>query len=90
MKSRAHVIIYGNVQGVFFRSFVKSNANLLEIRGWVRNISGAVEAVFEGEDEKIRRMIDLCKQGPPSAEVNNVDVKWETSKSQFSEFEIKR
>jgi len=70
------VIIYGKVQGVGFRNFVFLHAKRLNIRGYVKNNpDGTVEAVFEGEENNINKMIELCKRGPERARVDKIDIK---------------
>ena len=76
--TRAHVRVRGRVQGVFFRVEACDRARSLGLAGWVRNASdGTVEAVFEGEQERVRSMVDWCHRGPPGASVDGVDVEWE-------------
>jgi len=76
MKSNVNVIISGQVQGVWFRASTKQKANELGLTGWVRNTTdGAVEAVFEGEEEIVDKMIDWCRHGPPMAKVKNIKLK---------------
>jgi acylphosphatase len=90
MKARAHVIISGYVQGVFFRANTKREAINLGLKGFVRNLDdGRVEAVFEGEKSGIEKAIEFCKKGPRGARVDNVDVKWEEYKGEFHDFEIR-
>lgn len=87
---RAHVYVSGRVQGVFFRYETKSLADRLGVKGWVRNLpDGRVEAVFEGEEEMVRKMIDFCKRGPPGARVTDVKVEWEDYKGEFNGFSIR-
>lgn len=75
---RAHLLISGIVQGVFFRANTRQKAVELGLSGWVRNIAtGQVEAVVEGKKEIVEAMIQWCHQGPPSARVDSVEVKWE-------------
>lgn len=75
--TRALVQIRGRVQGVGFRYSVLSRARSLELGGWVRNRSdGSVEAAFEGDDERVRSLVEWCHQGPPGAEVRSIDVEW--------------
>ena len=75
--TRALVQIRGRVQGVGFRYSVLSRARSLELSGWVRNRSdGSVEAAFEGDDERVRSMVDWCRHGPPGADVRSIDVEW--------------
>ena len=75
---RAHVRVQGSVQGVFFRVETRDRARSLGVSGWVRNLQdGAVEAVFEGPEERVESMIEWCRRGPPGAGVESVDVDWE-------------
>jgi len=90
MKARAHVYVSGMVQGVFFRYETQALAEEIGVRGWVRNTpDGKVEAVFEGEREKVEQMLDFCRKGPPGARVIDVEVKWEPYKGEFSTFNIR-
>ena len=90
-KVRLHLFISGRVQNVFFRAETQEKAQELGVRGWVRNLpDGRVEAVFEGEKDKVEKMLDWAKKGPPSARVDGIDVKWEEYKGEFKNFEIRR
>jgi acylphosphatase len=72
------VSIKGRVQGVFFRAETRDRARSLGITGWVSNEpDGSVQAVFEGERERVESMVDWCRRGPGGAEVEDVDVAWE-------------
>jgi len=87
--TRAHVIISGRVQGVWFRSSTKDKAKELGIKGWVRNtLDGKVEAVFEGPREKVEKIIKWCHKGPVLARVIDVNVEWEEYKGEFEDFKI--
>ncbi|MBS7655436.1 acylphosphatase [Candidatus Bathyarchaeota archaeon] len=89
MKVRAHVFVSGLVQGVFFRWETRKNALKHNVKGWVRNLwDGRVEAVFEGEEEDVKKMIKFCEKGPPEAKVENIEVKWEKYKGEYATFEI--
>ena len=56
----------------------RDRAHSLGLAGWVRNVpDGTVEAVFEGEDERVESMVEWCRRGPAGAGVENVDVEWE-------------
>lgn len=91
MIAQAHVFVKGRVQGIFFRAFVRQQAQALGLSGWVRNLpDGRVEAVLVGEKEKIKRVIKKCRQGPPLARVSEVEVAWSEPKEFFSGFEIRR
>jgi acylphosphatase len=90
MSRQAHVIIYGRVQGVFFRAQTKQKADSLGLKGWVRNLaSGGVEAVFIGQGHAIRSMLDWCQSGPSLARVTNLEVTWDEPKEIFADFQIR-
>jgi acylphosphatase len=75
---RARVRATGLVQGVYFRAETQARARSLGVAGWVRNApDGAVEAVFEGEDERVDSMVAWCRRGPAGARVEDVSVRWE-------------
>jgi acylphosphatase len=87
---RAHVFVSGRVQGVFYRAYTRQEAEALGLSGWVKNLpDGRVEAVFEGDKEKVNEMIAWCWDGNPSASVSDVEVKWEKT-ADLSGFEIRR
>ncbi len=79
----------GRVQGVFFRSATKREAEIRGVKGWVRNLSdGRLEAVFEGEEEAVKALIDFCRHGPRSAIVTGLDLTWEEFTGEFEDFAI--
>jgi acylphosphatase len=70
-----HVRISGMVQGVYYRGFTESCARKLEICGWVRNIpGGGVEAVLEGDRQKVGELLKLMKSGPSGAMVSGMEL----------------
>ena len=76
--ARARVVVRGRVQGVFFRAEARSRAESLGLAGWVRNAEdGSVEAVFEGDEARVRSMVDWCRRGPSGARVDEVEVESE-------------
>ena len=88
-KLRAHVLIKGRVQGVFFRAETCRQTRRLGIVGWVRNRwDSRVEAVFEGEEKAVQRMVIWCYKGPPDAIVEDVEIKWEDFEGEFTGFSI--
>ena len=90
MKVRAHVFVSGRVQGVFFRSETRHEAKKRGVKGWIRNVrDGRVEAVFEGEKDAVKKLIEFCKRGPSGAGVTHVDVKWESYTGEFEDFQIR-
>ena len=88
-KVRAHVIIEGRVQGVFFRHHTEEVAFKLGVKGWVKNRrDGWVEAVFEGDQERVDRIIQWCHRGPSEARVTNVHLTWENYTGEFEDFSV--
>jgi acylphosphatase len=87
---RAHVVVSGRVQGVFFRTETQDEAYRRSVSGWVRNLpDGRVEAVFEGDKASVDALIEFCRRGPPGARVTKVDAKWETPTGEFKTFSIR-
>ena len=88
-KVRAHVIISGRVQGVFFRAETQRAVQGTHVTGWVRNRpEGTVEAVFEGLRQEVDNVIAWCHTGSPMADVREVHVRWETYSGKFDAFDI--
>ena len=72
---RRRVIVYGRVQGVWFRGSLSERARAHGVGGWVANRpDGNLEAVLEGPREDVERLIRFCKTGPPRADVQRVQV----------------
>ena len=68
-------MVSGRVQGVFFRETARRRAESAGVAGWISNRpDGAVEAVFEGEPDRVEEMVEFCRHGPSRAEVANVEV----------------
>ncbi len=87
---RVHVFISGRVQGVSFRWFTQRQATKLGLTGWVRNLwDGRVEAVFEGEAEAVKQVVQWCHQGEPPAQVTDVSVKQETPTYRDKTFKVR-
>ena len=87
---RVRVYISGIVQGVFFRAAARRAAADLNLTGWVRNMDdGCVEALLEGEDSDVEKMIAWCQIGPPSARVEDITTVEEHYTGGFSDFSIK-
>ncbi|MFH0848576.1 MAG: acylphosphatase [archaeon] len=87
---RVHVYISGRVQGVFFRHHTMREATRLGVCGWVQNLpDGRVEAIFEGKEPDVNRMLGFCKTGPPGAGVENVEITEEPFLGEFAEFIIR-
>ena len=72
------MIIEGRVQGVFFRYHTQEVAIQLGVKGWVKNRrDGYVEAIMEGDKEKVDQVIKWCHHGPSEARVTKVHLSWE-------------
>ncbi|MDQ6749734.1 MAG: acylphosphatase [Actinomycetota bacterium] len=72
---RRRVVVHGRVQGVFFRDSTREHAQAEGVAGWVGNRSdGAVEAVFEGAPDAVEDLVEFCRSGPSSADVEDVEV----------------
>jgi acylphosphatase len=74
---RAHVFVSGRVQGVYYRANTRDTARELGVDGWVKNLAdGRVEAVFEGPEEAVEKMVEWCHTGSPAANVEDVKVEY--------------
>ena len=88
MKKAVRLFISGTVQGVFFRRFIKDNADKLGVRGFVRNLEdGRIEIFVEGDSDKVDNMIAICKRGPAHSNLRKIDEK-EEKLQDFKEFKI--
>jgi acylphosphatase len=88
-KIRAHVYISGKVQGVYFRQNTLIVSERSGIMGWVRNLNdGRVEALFEGNERDVNKVIEWCHTGPPKAVVEYVNVNYEKYTGEFQDFRI--
>lgn len=91
MQRRVHLVIFGRVQGVWFRGSTAKVAGALGINGWVRNLlDGTVEVRAEGPAPKVEEFIAWCRIGPPRSSVERVELREETPANEFSSFEVLR
>ena len=89
VRARAELIIRGRVQGVFYRQSTREMTNSLGLTGWTKNCpDGSVKAIFEGERELIEAAIEWCRQGPPAAQVSEIEVNWHDFRGEFTDFNI--
>jgi acylphosphatase len=78
MKKAVRLYINGTVQGVFFRAFIKENAERNNVKGFSRNLEdGRIEVFIEGEPDNVNKVVELCKKGPRHAQIRSVDIKAE-------------
>jgi len=86
---RVRLFIKGKVQGVFFRQALKIRAKKNNVNGWVRNLkNGRVEALLEGKDTDVSTLIEWCHAGSANARVEDIEIKNEKYKGEFSKFEV--
>jgi acylphosphatase len=83
-----HIRVSGRVQGVFYRSYTKSQADMLGVKGWVRNVpGGGVEAVLEGERKKVGELVGFMKTGPEGSMVSGLELS-ELKCKDYDDFKI--
>jgi len=88
MKKSVRLYISGIVQDVFFRGFIKENAERLNIKGFVRNLEdGRVEVFVEGDADAVNKMIEICKKGSKHSQIKNVEEKIERFQD-FKQFKV--
>lgn len=88
---RVELRITGKVQGVFYRASCADAARERGLVGWVRNAAdGSVEAVAEGPREALESLVAWCRQGPPAALVDDVQVRWYFATGEFETFAVHR
>lgn len=89
-KTQVKVVIHGRVQGVFYRVHTKHTADLLGITGYVKNrADGCVEAVFEGDQKTVDKMIAWCRRGPQMSRVDQIQTQNINPLIHFTRFEIR-
>jgi acylphosphatase len=90
VRTRVHVTVCGRVQGVAFRHYTERAARENRVTGWVRNLpDGAVEAVFEGEQEDVDAQLAWCRRGPELARVEQIEVVKEEYRGEFATFSVR-
>ncbi|WP_293033471.1 acylphosphatase [Natronococcus sp.] len=88
-RTRAHVLVSGNVQGVYYRATTRDTAREEGVDGWVKNLEdGRVEAAFEGPESAVESMLEFCHEGSPAADVDDVEVEYEQPQGEDG-FEIR-
>ncbi|MDY7035695.1 MAG: acylphosphatase [Thermodesulfobacteriota bacterium] len=86
---RVRLIIEGRVQGVWFRDSTRRKARGIEVYGWVKNRhDGSVEVLAEGPEDRVKKLVNWCHQGPPAARVSRVKQYSEECQGDFNSFDI--
>ena len=83
--------VYGQVQGVYFRYFVRNVARDLGLKGYVRNLAGgdAVEVTAEGQKPQLDKLLKQLRIGSPGAWVKRVEINWSDCTGRFDNFSIR-
>ena len=88
MKKSVRIYIKGVVQGIFFRSFIKENAERYNVKGFIRNLEdGRIEIFLEGNSDDVNKMMELSKKGPKHSQIKSVAIKPERFQD-FKSFKI--
>jgi acylphosphatase len=88
-KHRVRIYVKGKVQGVFFRQALKVTAKKNNVCGWVKNLKdGRVEVLLEGENLDVSTMVEWCHAGSANARVEDIEIKNEKYRGEFSKFEV--
>ena len=88
-KQRVRLFVRGKVQGVFFRQALKVISIKNNVFGWVRNLEdGRVEALLDGNIDDVNAVIEWAHGGPANSRVDNVEIKNEIFKDEFTAFEV--
>lgn len=88
--SALHVLVSGNVQGVFFRANTRDLATSLGLAGWVRNLpDGRVEVFAQGSDQDLAELREWLQTGPSRADVNRVETEEAGEDPSLEGFEIR-
>jgi acylphosphatase len=84
-------MVYGRVQGVFYRAFAAQKARSLGLKGYAQNVprGDAVEIIAEGERQKLEELTTHLNVGPPAARVEKVFTSWSEPSGRYTEFSIK-
>jgi acylphosphatase len=89
MKKEVYCVVHGDVQGVFFRQFVKEKADSLGVFGYVKNKEdGTVEIVAQGDELVVKNFLESISAGPENAQVESMNVMWGKVEEEYSKFDI--
>lgn len=86
---RQHMIVSGKIQGVFYRDYVRREAEKRQITGWVMNMqNGTVEILAEGSDSALAELQKACRKGPLMAHIEDIKITESTATEEFEDFDI--
>ena len=87
---RKRLVVHGRVQAVAFRMYAQEMAWRLDLHGWIRNLADrrTVELVAEGDDDSVQAFVEWCREGPPTADVERVEVEDDDSTDTLKPFAI--
>lgn len=89
-RARLDAVVHGRVQGVGFRVHVRRAARELWLTGWVANEPGGrVHCVAEGPREALERLLEILREGPPGAFVEEVQANWPPATGEFTAFGVR-
>lgn len=88
MKKAIRLYITGNLQSLFYRQFIKENAEKNSVKGFFRHREdGRIEIFMEGEQSNVDTMLSICKKSPKYSSIRKVEEKDEKLQD-FKEFKI--
>lgn len=83
------IVIYGKVQGVWFRKHTLDKALEIGIKGWVKNLSdGTVITCAQGNDLELKRFVAWCEIGSPLSQVEKLEIKEIVKRREYKDFKI--
>ena len=89
IKIRAHIVVRGKVQGVYFRQNAQRICNEYGVTGWVLNVDDcSVEAILEGDNNSVKDAISWFRVGPPDAHVEKIELSYDRYSGEFEDFKI--
>ena len=87
---RLELRLFGDVQGVGFRSFAKRRADSFFLKGFVHNLpDGSIEIIAEGEEKNLQEFLNSISKGPMFSEVNTIEIKWTQAEGKFLRFDVR-
>jgi len=89
MEKQVSIIVFGRVQGVGFRYFIKTKAQKLGLKGWVQNqADGSVKIKAKGDKEKIKELVNWCNKGSLFTQIEKIQIKEQKTENDLKDFTI--